>query len=155
HPWTSASNQTHAFHLVERLPHTDQTRAASGWIKNHVRQFPCKLLSELIAHGLFAFDPIRLLERGHIEPSLGLLALGYYPAAIGYQSVNERNGSASLTALDHVCRWSVFWHENVGFKTGSPGICRKCASCIAGGGHCQLSGSQFTGHGHSDGHPPG
>src|SRR6476659_10568484 len=32
------------FHFVERFPHPDETSAAAGWIKSHIRQLPVQLL---------------------------------------------------------------------------------------------------------------
>src|SRR5207249_4561380 len=48
-------------HLGERLPHTDQARAAAGRVEDHVRESPAELLGEFEAHRLLALQAVRLL----------------------------------------------------------------------------------------------
>ena len=40
-------------HLVERLPHPDQSGAAAGRIEDHVGQLPAELLGQLVADVFF------------------------------------------------------------------------------------------------------
>src|SRR5437879_10609424 len=49
---------------------SDLTRAAAGWINNDVRQLPVQLLGDFVTERFLAFDPIRLFQRGKIEPTL-------------------------------------------------------------------------------------
>ena len=55
--------------LGERLPHADQAGAAAGRVEDDVGQLPAELLGELQPHRLLAFDPVRLLQRGGVEPA--------------------------------------------------------------------------------------
>src|SRR5262249_27574996 len=63
HTWPVRVNPAERLHLVKTLPHTDQTRAATCGVDDHIRQFPVELLGELVAHGFFALYPVRLFER--------------------------------------------------------------------------------------------
>ena len=70
HPRSSfVGEPAQCLELGERLPHADQSRAASGGIQNHVGEPPIELLGQLEPHRLFSFDAVRLLERGKIEPA--------------------------------------------------------------------------------------
>src|SRR5881409_1746751 len=67
HPRAVSAYQAQRLELRESLPHTDDAGAAAGRIDDRVRQPPAQLLGELETHGLFALDPIRLLERAQVE----------------------------------------------------------------------------------------
>ena len=56
------ADETQLLHLVEGLPHAEQANAAAGGINNALRKFPAQLLGDFVAHGLFAFDAVRLLR---------------------------------------------------------------------------------------------
>src|SRR5581483_11503071 len=73
HLRTLAAYPAKLLHLLERLPHADHAHAAAGGIEDRVGILPPKLLDQLVAHGLFAFHAIRLLQRGDVEPSFGRL----------------------------------------------------------------------------------
>src|SRR6185437_1022579 len=64
-----AAQPTQLAQLGERLPHTNEAGTASGRIENHIGQPIFRLLRQLQAHRLLAFETIRLLERGHVEPA--------------------------------------------------------------------------------------
>src|SRR5207253_2813674 len=55
--------------LLKRFPHADEAVAAARWIENHVRQLPAELFGQFESHRLLAFEAIRLLERGEVEPA--------------------------------------------------------------------------------------
>jgi hypothetical protein len=55
-------NPAHLLHLVKRFPHTNQTSAASSWIKDHIRKLPVELLGQFITQRLFSFNAIRLFQ---------------------------------------------------------------------------------------------
>src|SRR6478672_8690873 len=46
-----------------------QPAAAPGRIENRVRHLPAELFGKFEAHGLLAFDPVRLLESRCVEPT--------------------------------------------------------------------------------------
>ena len=71
------------FHFVERFPHPDETSAAAGRIKNYIGQLPVQLLRQFVTERLFSFDPIRLFERGHVEPPFICFAAADFRGAIG------------------------------------------------------------------------
>src|SRR5215468_1772237 len=93
---------SHLFHFVKGLPHADEARASARRIEDHVRQFPIKLLGQLVSHRLLAFDAIRLLQSRNVEPAFALFAAGHLGAAIGDQAVNQRDARAELLALDPI-----------------------------------------------------
>ena len=82
HLGSPGPDPTESLHFIERLPHAGQTDAASGRVKNRVRQLPAHLLSQFVAHSFFAFDAVRLFERGDIEPALARRAGGNQLRAI-------------------------------------------------------------------------
>ena len=55
--------------FLKRLPHADQARAAAGRIEDHIGQLPAELLGQFQAHRLLAFEAVRLLQRGEVEPA--------------------------------------------------------------------------------------
>ena len=66
---SSAVEPAERLQLVERLPHADQAGAAAGRVEDHVGQPPAELLGQLQPHRLLALDPVRLLQRGEVEPA--------------------------------------------------------------------------------------
>ena len=56
-----ASDQAHLLHLFKRLPHAHQPGAAARRIDDDIRHAPAQLLNDLIAHRLFALNPVGLL----------------------------------------------------------------------------------------------
>jgi hypothetical protein len=80
---TSSTPVTPLLHLVEGLPHADQAGAAAGAVDDHVRQGPAHLLGLLVAHRLFALDPVRFLEGGHVKAAKAAHPLGGNSAAVG------------------------------------------------------------------------
>src|SRR5438105_10865565 len=74
HAWTTLVNPTQFCHLRKSLPHPDQSRSATGWINDYIRQFPVELFGDLIAERFFSFNSIRFFERRKIEPALSFFA---------------------------------------------------------------------------------
>ena len=103
-------------------------------IEDGVGQLPAHLLGHLVAHGLLAFDAVRLLERADVEPALVRAALGHHAAAVADQAVDQRDVRAVRLALDVVRLRHVARHEDVGFDAGRRGIRRHRAGGVAGRG---------------------
>src|SRR5713101_4929428 len=53
--------------LRERLPHADQSGAATGGVHDRIGQGPAELLRELEPEGFLALDTVRLAQRGHVH----------------------------------------------------------------------------------------
>src|SRR5258708_5633157 len=120
------------FHFTESFPHADHPHAAARRVKDRVRHSPAKLLRYFVAHGLLAFDAIRLLECADIEPALGVFALGHHPSAIANQTIHQRDLRAERFALDVVRLGHIARHENVGLNAGGGGVSSHSASSVSG-----------------------
>ena len=77
---------SHLFHLFKRFPHPDQSRAAAGWIDDHVGQLPLELFGKFVTHRLLAFDSVRLFQSRNVEPAFGFFAPRHFSAAVCYQA---------------------------------------------------------------------
>ena len=71
HARPRAADPAQFFHLVKSFPHADESRAAAGGVDDDIRQMPIELFGDLVAHGLFAFEPIGLFQSRDIEPAFG------------------------------------------------------------------------------------
>ncbi len=99
---------------VKSLPHADEAGASASGIEHGVGQFPVKLLGEFVPEGFLSLHAEGFLERGHVEPALGGLALGDLHSAIGDEAVDQRHVSAGLAALDDVGLRRIGRHEDMG-----------------------------------------
>jgi hypothetical protein len=68
HPGAFRSDPSHRFEFLEGFPHSDESDAAARGIDDHVRQRTVELLPQFVPHRFLSFDPVRLLERGDLEP---------------------------------------------------------------------------------------
>ena len=107
-------------------------------------QFSCS--AKFVTERLFSFDPIRLFERGHVEPPFICLAPGDFRGAIGDQSVDQRHVSAQLATFDNVCARRVARHEDVRLHTGSSRIGSKRATGITRAGDRELCCAEIFCH---------
>ena len=137
---------------MKRFPHTDETGAAAGRIKNHVGQLPSELLSQLVTERLFSFDAIGFFERGHFEPAFAFFAAPDLGAAIGDETVDKCDVRAEFATFDDVRARSVARHENVCFETGARGISGERASRIPGAWNSELARAEIFCHRDGDGH---
>src|SRR5205085_6514672 len=108
-------NPAQRLHLLERLPHADESGASARRVDDPVRQFPFELLGHLVAESLLALDAVRLLQSRNVEPAFGVLATSDLRAAVSYQTVEERDVRSCLLALDDVSARRIFRHEDVRF----------------------------------------
>ena len=111
-----------------------------------------ELFGELIAHALFSLDTIRFLERRHVEPPFGLLALGDYLSAVGYQPVDKRDGCPHLPALDYVRLRRVIRHEYECLKPTPRSVGRERPRRVAGRRDGQAGRAHLFGHREGDRH---
>ena len=148
HFWPLAGHPAQLLHLFKGFPHADDAHAAARGIKDGIGILPAQLLHQLVSHGLLAFHAERFLERGDIEPSFGLLALGDDAAAVGDEPVDEREMRAVNLALHLVGERHIFGHEDVGLNSGCRSIGRQRSAGIACRWRSQLLDSIMPRHGH-------
>ena len=67
HARTAGADHVQRLQLLERLPHPDDAGASAGGIHDRIGQLPAELLGKLEAHGLLAFDAVRLLQRAEVD----------------------------------------------------------------------------------------
>ena len=115
--------------------------------------FRSKLLVELVAHRLFAFDSIRFFQSRDVEPAHLVFAAGDDRSAVGDQAVDERDVGSGLLAFDDVRTRRVGGHEDVGFHAGKRGVCCQGSGGIACGRHRELSHTEFLRHRDRRRHP--
>ena len=80
---------------------------------------PFELFGDLVAHGLFAFEPIGLFQRRDIEPAFGCFLFGDDAAAIIDQAVDQGEIGAVLRDFDLIGHWCIARHEDVSFDAGA------------------------------------
>src|SRR5215217_9310730 len=88
------SDPTHAFHLVEGFPHSDQTGTAARGVDNYIGQPPLHLLRELVPKRLLSFDAIGFFQCRDVEPPLLFLSPSNFRAAVSNQSIHQGHMSA-------------------------------------------------------------
>ncbi len=133
HPRPRGADPAEALHLVPRLPHPDEARAAAGGIDDDVGELPAELLGDLVSHRLLPLDAVRLLQRRDVEPPLGVLPLRDDPSAVVDEAVDERHVGAVRLALDPEDLRRVARHEDVAGEArlrrvggrGAPGVPRR------------------------------
>ena len=95
---------------------------------------PVELFDELVAHGLFAFDPEGFLEGGDVEPSFGLLALVDNAGAVGDEAIDERDLGAVGDAFHVVGNGDVLGHEDMGLNASGSGVGGERSCSVSGEG---------------------
>jgi hypothetical protein len=143
------------FHFVEGLPHADEADSAAGGVEDSVGVGPAQLLDEFVAHGLLAFDAERLFQGGDVEPAFALRAFGDHAAAVGDESVDQRDVRAVGHAFEVVGHGHIARHEDVGLDSRGGGVGGEGAGGVAGGGRGELLQSIMASHGDGHGHAAG
>ena len=134
--------------LGEGLPHADQPGAAAGRIEDHVGQVPAELLGQFQPHRLLAFDPIRLLERGDVEPADLGFALADDLAAIVDQAIDAVDRRALQLDLADIDFRRVFRTEDRALDTRAGRIGGERRAGIAVGRHRHVLDAERFRHRH-------
>ena len=132
--------------LFECLPHTDDSDAATGGIKDGVRQLPAELLGGFEAHRLLAFDAIGFFQGRQIEPAFGCFSFHHALRTIADESIDERYMRSKDPGFDEIGNRDIARHEDVGFNTSSGGVCSRCSSRISCSGYGDLLDTKFAAH---------
>ncbi len=104
HPGPLGADPAELLHLVKRLPHADQSRAASGGIEDDVgeRQSARCLIGavegQLVAHRFLALDAKGLLQCGKVEPAELIARFANQLAAVTDQAFHETDLRPATTA---------------------------------------------------------
>ncbi len=131
-------------HLGKGLPHADHAGAAAGGVDDPVGQRPVELLGQLVAHGLFAFDAIRLLEGGDVVPAQRFPGLRRDASGVGNQSVHQRDVGAVEFTLTNERRLHVLGHEHPGGDPCPRGVGGHGVTGVAGRRHRQHGGAEMV-----------
>ena len=107
------------FHLLERLPHTDQAGPAARRIDDRIRKARTQLLEELVAHRFFSFDAIRLSQSRHIEVTRLLRPVAGFDAAVRDDPVDQHDDRTERPALGDDRGRRVFRHVHSNGQTGA------------------------------------
>jgi hypothetical protein len=148
HAGTPGADPAQALEFLERLPHADQSRAATRRIEDCIRQFPVKLFGELESHRLLAFDAIRLLQRGEIEPARLTYAFRDQLAAVVDQPIDEVNSRALQRDLRDIHFGCVGGAIGGDFHASTAAICGKRCARVAIGRNRDFPYAQLLRHAH-------
>ena len=139
--------------LDEGLVDPDQSDATAGGVDDHVRHPPAELLHDLEPHRLLALDPVRLLERGHVEP---VVVAGRDRGRNDQRPASEINPStrcrsAPVTTVSaRVIVGASSGMTTVVRRPGASGVRRPGGTGVAIGRHRQPACAELLGARHPD-----
>ena len=111
--------------------HADYAGAPAGRVEDHVRQFPAELLGELDPHRLFAFDAVRLSQRGTVEPADRPFAVADQLAAIIDEPVDQKHRGALHRDFADIDRRGILGAQDRALDAGARAIGSHCRPGIA------------------------